>query len=73
MDAWHGQSVEGHVTMSGHVIVLGHVLLDVLRDHVMHHMIGQVIASQGHMPVSQGYMGKSSSLPFGYSLALGLD
>jgi len=44
------------------------VLIQV-RDHVISHML----PSQGHMPVSQGHMEKSSSLLFGYSLALGAD
>ena len=53
--------VFGHVT--------GHVVLMRVRDHVIHHML----PSQGHMPISQGHMGKSLSSLFGYSLALGAD
>jgi len=34
-------------------------------------MIGHMIGSQGHVPVSQNHVGKSSSLLFDYSLALG--
>ena len=49
--------------MFGHVT--GHVVLMQVRDHVMSH----VLLSQGHVPVSQGYMGQSSSSLFGYSWA----
>jgi len=51
----------------GHVI--GHVILIWVRDHVISHMF----PSQGHVPVSQGHVGESLSLLFGYSLALGAD
>ena len=54
-----------HVIMFGHVI--GHVVLMWVRDHVMSH----VLLSQGHVPVSPGHVEESSSLLFGYSLALG--
>jgi len=53
----------GHMIAFGHVF--GHVTLKAQRDHVIHHMIGQVIASQGHVE-------ESSSLLSGYNLALGL-
>jgi len=63
-------SIEGHVIVSRHVTMLGHVFghvtLRVQRDHVMHHMVE-------HMIVSQGHMGKTSSLLFDCSLALGSD
>jgi len=76
IDVWHVQSVGGHVTVSGHMItfghVTGHVTWKVQEDHVMCHMIGQVIASQGHVPASLDHVGESSSLLSGYSLALGL-
>jgi len=52
--------------MLGHVI--GHVVLKLVRDHVMRHVIG----SQGHVPVSPGYVEESSSSLFGYSWALGV-
>jgi len=48
------------VVMFGHVT--GHVMLKQVRDHVM-----------SHMPISQGYVGESSSSLFGYSLALEAD
>jgi len=38
---------------------------------MIRHMVGQVIASQGHMPASQGHVGESSFLLSGYNLALG--
>jgi len=61
--------------MSGHVIVFGHVsdhvTWKVQGDHVMCHMIDQVITSQGHMPASPDHMEESLSLLSGYSLALG--
>ena len=53
------------------MIVLGHVIdyvvLMWVRDLVTHH----VLLSQGHVPVSQSHVGRSLSLLFGYSLALG--
>jgi len=64
------------VTVSGHVIVFGHVFGYVTwkaqGDHVMHHVTGQVIVSQGHVPASLGLVGESSSSLSGYSWALGL-
>ena len=57
--------MSGH--MSGHMV--GHVVLMRVRDHMVSHML----SSQGHMPISQGHVGESSSLLFGYSLALGVD
>ena len=55
------------MAMFGHVT--GHMVLMQVRDHVIRHML----PSQGHVPISQGHMGKSLSSLFGYSLALGVD
>jgi len=54
----------GHVIILGHMF--GHVTPKVWRDHMICHMVDQVITSQGHME-------ESSSLLSGYSLALGPD
>jgi len=76
MDEWHVQSVGGHVTVSGHVIVFGHVFghvtWEVLGDHVICHVMGHMMFSWDHVPVSQDHVGASSSLLSGCSLALGL-
>jgi len=53
----------------GHV--LGHVTWEVLRDHVICHVMDHMMSSWDHVLVSQGHMGVSSSLLFDYSLALG--
>jgi len=50
----------GHVIVSGHVF--GHVTSKVWRDHMICHVVDQVIASQGHVE-------ESSSLLLDYSLA----
>jgi len=76
MDVWLVQSAGDHVIMCGHVIMsghmFGHVTWKVLGDHVIHHMIGHLMFSWDHVPVSQDHMGVSSSSLSGYSLALGL-
>ena len=54
-----------HVIVFGHVI--GHVVLMWVKDHVMSYML----PSQGHVPSSQGHVGESLFLLFGYSWALG--
>ena len=65
----------GQVTVYGHVIVFGyvfgHVTRKVLRDHVIRHVMGHMMFSWDHVPVSQDHVGVSSSLLFGYNLALG--
>ena len=70
-DRWHIQSMEGHVIILGHMF--GHMTSKVWRDHMICHVVGQVIASQDHVPPSLGYMGESLSSLSGYSLALGPD
>ena len=55
----------GHMIMSGHVF--GHVTSKVWRDHMICHVVDQVIASQGHVPASQDHVGEFSSSLFGYS------
>jgi len=44
------------------------MILEPMRDHIIHH----VSPFQDHMPISQDHVGESSSLQFGYNLALGL-
>jgi len=43
MDWWHVQSMWDHVFIYGHVImfghVIGHMMQELVRDHVMSHMI----------------------------------
>jgi len=63
-------TVYRHVIAFGHVF--GHVTWKVLGDHVICHVMGHMISSWDHVPVSQDHVGVSSSLLSGYSLALGL-
>ena len=60
----------GHVIVFGHVF--GHVTWEALGDHVICHVMGHMMFSWDHVPVSQDHMEVSSSLLSGYSLALGL-
>ena len=71
-DVWHVQSAQCLVTMydhvlvsQGHVIGWGHVTSKVQRGHV----IGQVMPSHGHVPVSQGHVWVSEFVLLGYSFA----
>jgi len=52
----------GHVIISSHMF--GQVTSKVWRDHMIHHVVDQVIVSQGHVK-------ESLSLLSGYNLALG--
>ena len=60
MDGWHVQSVGSHVTVYGHVIVFdhmfGYVTWKVLGDHVIRHVMGHMIFSWDHVPVSQDHV-----------------
>ena len=52
--------------MFGHILghMSDHVTQELQRDHVINHMI----VSQGHVPASQGYVGKFLSLLFDYTV-----
>jgi len=63
-------TVYRHVIVFGHVF--GHVTWEILGGHVIRHVMGHMMFSWDHVPVSQDHMGVSLSSLSGYSLALGL-